>query len=70
MTVLESMVRELQELPTPKQVEVACYVRRRSAATQKQRWDLLGRLYGSLSEEDGQAFEEALRGSRRLPANG
>lgn len=70
MTVLESIVRELQELPTPKQVEVARYVHRLNAAAQKQRWDLLGGLYGSLSEEDGRAFEEALHGSRRLPANG
>lgn len=70
MTVLESIVKDLRELPTAKQVEVARYVHRLSETTQKQRWDLLGRLYGTLSEEDGQAFEEALRGSRRLPANG
>jgi hypothetical protein len=70
MTVLESIVQDLQELPTAKQVEVARYVHRLSEATQKRRWDLLGRLYGSLSEADGQAFEEALRASRRLPVNG
>ncbi|MGH8017940.1 MAG: hypothetical protein ACREIA_06570 [Opitutaceae bacterium] len=70
MTVFESIVKELQELPTAKQVAVARYVHQLSEAAQQQRWDALGRLHGSLSEEDAAAFEEALRGARRLPAHG
>lgn len=70
MTILESIVKGVQELPTAKQVEVARYVHRMNEAAQKTRWDLLGRLHGSLSEADGLAFEEALRGSRRLPEHG
>lgn len=70
MTVLESIVKELQALPTAKQVEVARYVHQLSEAGQKQRWDALGRLHGILSEADAVVFEEALRGARRLPADG
>lgn len=70
MTILESIVKELQELPTAKQVEVAGYVHRMNETAQRQRWDMLGRLHGSVSEADARAFEEALRGARRLPAHG
>lgn len=70
MTILESIVKELQELPTAKQVEVAGYVHRMSEAAQQQRWNLLGRLHGSLGEDDARAFEEALSGARRLPTHG
>ena len=70
MTVLESIVKELQDLPTAKQVEVAGYVHRLNETAQKERWSVLGRLHGSLGEADGRAFEEALSGARRLPAHG
>ena len=70
MTILESIVKGVQELPTAKQVEVARYVHRMNEAAQKTRWDLLGRLHGTLSEVDGQAFEDALRSSRRMPDHG
>jgi hypothetical protein len=70
MTTLESIGKGVRELPIAKQVEVARYVHRMSASAQTQRWDLLGRLHGCVSEEDGRAFEEALRGSRRLPEHG
>lgn len=70
MTVLESIVKELQELPTAKQVEVAGYVHRLSESAQKERWTLLGSLHGCLSDADGRAFEEARSAARRLPAHG
>lgn len=70
MTVLESIVKELQELPTAKQVAVARYVHQLSEAAQQQRWGVLGQLHGSLSEADAVAFEEALSGARRLPTHG
>ena len=70
MTVLESIVKELRELPTAKQVAVARYVHQLSEAGRQKRWDALGRLHGSLNEEDGTVFEDALRGARRLPADG
>ena len=70
MTVLESIVKELQGLPTAKQVAVARYVHQLNEASQQKRWSALGALYGSLSEEDATVFEEALRGARRLPEHG
>jgi hypothetical protein len=70
MTVLESIVKELQELPTAKQVEVAGSVHRLNEVAQKERWDVLGRLHGSLDEADGDAFAEALSGARRVPTHG
>jgi hypothetical protein len=70
MTVLESIINELQDLPTAKQVEVARYVHRLSETGRTRRWELLGELYGSVNDHDGQVFEEALRSSRREPENG
>ena len=70
MTVLESIVKELRELPTAKQVAVARYVHQLSETGLQQRWDELGRLHGALSDEDGAAFDDALRSARRLPAHG
>lgn len=66
--MIESIVRDLQNLPTPKLVEVARYVHSLSQADQEARQDLLRRTHGILSEEDGRAFEMALQGTRRLEA--
>ena len=70
MTVLESILRELQELPASKQVEVAGYVLRMSEAVQQQRWTRLGQLYGSLPDLDAVAFEEARIRARRPTPHG
>jgi len=66
MSVIESILKDLQSLPTPTLVDVARYVHGLSEAAQKERISLLRQTHGALSEEDGQAFELALTGARRL----
>ena len=68
MSVIEAIVKDLQRLPNPKLVEVARYVHGLSEAAQKERFSLLRQTHGVLSEEDGEAFELALTGARRLEA--
>jgi hypothetical protein len=65
MTVIESILKDLQDLPTPRLVDVARYVHGLNEAAQKERLALLRRTHGVLSQEDGQAFEMALLGARR-----
>lgn len=65
MSVIESILKDLQSLPTPKLVDVARYVHGLSEAAQKERLSLLHQTHGALSEEDGDAFELALTGARR-----
>jgi hypothetical protein len=64
--VIESIMKDLQSLPNPKLVEVARYVHGLSEAAQKERSSLLRQTYGALSQEDGEAFEQAVIGARRL----
>jgi len=66
MNVIESIVRDLKNLSTPKLVEVARYVHGLSEAAQKERLSLLSQTYGSLDERDGEAFELALQSARRV----
>jgi hypothetical protein len=66
MSVIESILRDLQSLPTPKLVEVARYVHGLSEEAQKERLSLLRQTHGALSEEDGEIFEQALTVARRL----
>jgi hypothetical protein len=66
MTVIESILKDLEGLPDAKLVQVANYVRGLSKSGHEERLKLLGETFGSLSEEDGRAFEEALADSRRL----
>jgi hypothetical protein len=66
VSVIESILKDLQNLPTPKLVEVARYVHSLSETAQKERLSLLHQTHGVLSEEDGKAFELALTGARRL----
>ncbi len=66
MSVIESILKDLQSLSTPKLVEVARYVHGLSEEAQKERLSLLHKTHGALSEEDGAAFELALAGARRL----
>ncbi len=68
MNVIESIIKDLQSLPTPKLVEVARYVHGLSEADQKSRQAILRQTHGILSDEDGRAFEAALFGARRLEA--
>lgn len=66
MNVIESIVKDLQNLSTPKLVEVARYVHGLSETAQKERLSLLRQTHGGLSEKDGEAFELALHGARRV----
>lgn len=66
MTVIESIIKELESLPNAKLVEVAGFVHRLSDQAQQERAEALRRLHGSLSEPDGEAFEEALRSARQF----
>ncbi len=68
VSVIESIIKDLQSLPTPKLVEVARYVHGLSQADQQTRQAFLRQTYGVLSEEDGRAFEMALQGARHLEA--
>jgi hypothetical protein len=70
MTVVESIVRNLRELPARQQVEVARYVHRLSEEAAKERAAVLKETHGCLDETDGAAFEEALAGARRIEAHG
>jgi len=66
VSVIESIIKDLQNLPTPKLVEVARYVHGLNEADQEARRSLLRQTHGVLSEEDGHVFEMALQGSRQL----
>jgi len=64
MSVIESILKDLQGLPTPRLVDVARYVHGLNEAAQKERMELLRQTHGVLNEEDGEAFEAALLRAR------
>ena len=66
MSVIESIIKDIQGLPTPKLDEAARYVHSLNEAAQKERLGILRKTHGALSDEDGQAFEHALLGARHL----
>ena len=66
MSVIEAIIKDLQNLPNPKLVEVARYVHGLSETAQKERLALLRQTHGVLSEEEGEAFAMAMSGARRL----
>lgn len=70
MTVIETIVRDVQSLPLREQVEVARYVHQLSANAQQERAAVLRRTHRVLSDADGAAFEHAMDDARRLEANG
>lgn len=70
MTVIETIVRGVQSLPLRQQVEVARYVHRLSASAQGERAALLQRTHGALDEPDGETFEQAMHGARRIETHG
>jgi hypothetical protein len=57
MTVLESIVRDLHELPPPKLVEVATFVHGLTPKSRNRRREALMATAGCLSGAEGQAFE-------------
>jgi hypothetical protein len=70
MTVIESIVRDLNGMPMRKLVEVARYVHRLSETAERERTEVLRETHGYLSGEDGRLFEQALANSRRIEARG
>ena len=70
MTVIETIVRGVQNLPLREQVEVARYVHRLATSAQKDRAEVLRRTHGVLDEADGEAFEQAMNDARRIEAHG
>jgi hypothetical protein len=70
MTVVESIIREVQNLPLREQVEVARYVHRLSTSVQQERSDVLQRTHGSLDAADSEAFEQAMNDARRVEGHG
>jgi hypothetical protein len=69
MTVIEAIVRGVQNMPLREQVEVARYVHRLSTNVQQERAEVLRRTHGVLREADGQAFEQVMDDARRLQAH-
>lgn len=70
MTVIETILRGVQNLPLREQVEVARYVQQLSTSVQQERAEVLRRTHGVLDEADGQAFEQAMEDARRLEVHG
>ena len=61
MSVLESIVKDLETLPAPKLVEVARYVSGLNPKRREERRAALRATAGCMSGEDGAAFERLVR---------
>ncbi len=61
MSVIESIVRDLHDLPTPKLVEVARYVHGLNPKSHERRRAALLATAGCLAGEEGEDFERAVR---------
>lgn len=68
MTVIESLIQDLRNLPRPKLVDVSRYVHNLSEPARRERLALLLQTDGVWNEQDGQAFGLALDGARRVKA--
>jgi hypothetical protein len=62
MSVIESILKDLQGLPTTKLVEVARYVHGLNPKSQEQRRAALLATAGCMAGEEGEEFERAVRG--------
>ncbi len=70
MTLTERIIDGVKDLSQRDQVAIMNHVFRLNPRMQQERAEMLQRLHGVLSEEDGLAFEQALEGSRRVENNG
>jgi hypothetical protein len=61
MTVIDSIVRDLRELPPPKLVEVARYVHGLNPRSHERRRAALLATAGCMTGEDGEDFERAVK---------
>ena len=70
MTLVDRIIDGVRDLPVRQQVEIMNHVYRLNPRMQHERAEMLQRLHGALSEEDGLAFEQAAEGSRLVEGNG
>src|SRR4051812_13926356 len=70
VTVIESIVRDLQGMPARKLVEVARYVHRLSEHVRHERAEVLRETHGYMDKSEGALFEAALAESRRMDNDG
>ncbi len=61
MSVLESIVKDLEALPAPKLVEVAHYVSGLNPKRKEERLAALNATAGCMTEADGATFERLVR---------
>ena len=61
MSVLDSIVRDLRELPPPKLMEVAHYVHGLNPKSHERRRAALLATAGCMNGEEGEDFERAVR---------
>ena len=61
MTVIDSIVRDLRDLPAPKLVEVARYIHGLNPKNRERRRAALLATAGCLSGEDGADFERSVK---------
>jgi len=67
VTLIESINKNLQDLPDNKLVEVPRFVRDLVPEAVKRQRKALKAFHGCLDEETAKVFEEARAGSRQLP---
>ena len=61
MIVIESILRDLNELPNPTLVDVARYVHSLNPKSKERRLVALHATAGCLDAEEGEAFEQAVK---------
>ena len=61
MSVIESIVRDLRELPPPKLVEVARYIHGLNPKSHERRRAALLATAGCMAGEEGEDFERAVK---------
>ena len=61
MTVVESILRDLHELPNPALVDVARYVHSLNPKSKERRLSALLATAGCMASDEGESFEMAVR---------
>ncbi len=61
MTVVESILRDLNELPNPVLVDVARYVHSLNPKSKERRLSALLATAGCMDSEEGESFEQAVK---------
>ena len=61
MTVVESILRDLNELPNPVLVDVARYVHSVNPKSKERRLSALLATAGCMESEEGESFEQAVK---------